>query len=173
MQALFENSVTDIHCFERAGLGKAPFHYRGTIDQNVVHGLATLGNGLQTKPGGTCDYCGTAILNMFSVESSDGRRFKVGCECIKKTGDTGMIRLLDADIAKRDRAKRDARKHAKQSADKAYCESKQLGKLADRPHPAPWFASEGKTLADWARWMMEQNRYRSLAQFLRAEFSEA
>ena len=75
--------TTSIHPFEAAGLGKAPFRYVGTAVQEIgVDGRRVLGHvggaTVTTKPGGTCAYCGTYIVNMFDIESADGNRFTAG-----------------------------------------------------------------------------------------------
>lgn len=71
-----------IHVFEAAGLGLAPFRL---VDIWKSHA--------------TCDYCGTGILWNCIVESADGRQFRVGRECVNKTGDAGMIKRM-TDIEK-------------------------------------------------------------------------
>jgi len=167
--------MTDtVHCFEKAGLGLAPFRYAGMVHQDIAYGERVLGSiggcTLTTKPGSTCDYCGTAITNIFRVESADGRSFKVGCECIKKTGDEGLIRRVQADVTKMERERRQARKLAKAAAEKAYCEDvlvRQMGSLLSLPHPHPYRASQGETLADWARWMAETRHWSTLAATLK------
>jgi hypothetical protein len=76
-----------MHVFERAGLGKAPFRFAGFFEKKFqAH------PGAPIQAGGSCDYCGTAIMGCYQVVSSDGRKFKVGCDCIEKTGDAGLIK---------------------------------------------------------------------------------
>lgn len=74
------------HAFEVAGLGLAPFRFVGA-SENVI----TYPDGTQ-KAGGSCDYCGTGIRTECHVRSSDGKQFKVGCNCIEKVGDTGLLK---------------------------------------------------------------------------------
>lgn len=74
------------HSFERAGLGKAPFFCRG---YSVEKFQAAPGAPIQC--GTSCDYCSTAIMRVFRIESSDGHIFKVGCDCVARTGDTELI----------------------------------------------------------------------------------
>ena len=74
------------HKFELAGLGKAPFRYIG-----VKENLFKLGDGT-VKPGGSCDYCGNGIRYEFGIRSSDGIISKVGCNCIEKVDDKGLLR---------------------------------------------------------------------------------
>lgn len=68
------------HPFERAGLGKAPFHCVGCRENWFVM------EGCGRKPGGSCNYCGTGILYEFVIRSSDGAEFVVGSDCVEKTG---------------------------------------------------------------------------------------
>jgi len=83
---------TIIHPFEARGLGQAPFRFVGMVEQDLCYGEAILnreeyqrtGIALTTKPGGSCAYCGTYIVNMYRVRSADGREFHVGCECVEK-----------------------------------------------------------------------------------------
>lgn len=76
-----------IHRFEAAGLGKAPFVCIG------MHEEAT-NDGDCIRAAGTCDYCGTGIRYCFDIRSADGRCFKVGCDCVDKTGDAGLRRQV-------------------------------------------------------------------------------
>lgn len=74
------------HAFEVAGLGKAPFRFVGASD-NVI----TYPDGTQ-KAGGTCDYCSTGIRLECRCVSADGKTFVVGCNCIAKVGDAGLLK---------------------------------------------------------------------------------
>jgi len=74
------------HAFEIAGLGEGPFRYIG-MSENVI----TYPDGTQ-KAGGSCDYCGTGIRFECVIVSKDGKRSKVGCECIRKVGDAGLLK---------------------------------------------------------------------------------
>jgi hypothetical protein len=75
-----------MHVFERHGLGRAPFRCVGMFEKRF-----DLGDGT-SKPGGTCDYCGNGILYVYQVRSADRRTFGVGCDCVERTGDAGLIR---------------------------------------------------------------------------------
>lgn len=168
------STETTIHCFEAAGLGKAPFSYEGVVHQDMAYGeriLGTIGGCMMTtKPGGTCDYCGTYIVNMFRVRSADGKTFKVGCDCIRKTGDDGLIRRVEKDVKAADKKRREDRKTAKLLAAKEYCLSTipaNRGTLASLPHPSPTLANNGSTGLDYANWMTEMKHWESLATFLR------
>ncbi len=78
-----------IHRFEAAGLGKAPFRVEGF---QVSKYQACPGAPIQA--GSSCDYCGQAIMLVFAISSADGRRFKVGCDCVLKTGDAGLANAV-------------------------------------------------------------------------------
>lgn len=74
------------HAFELAGLGLAPFRFVG-MSENVI----CYPDGSQ-QAGGTCDYCSTGIRFECRVASADGKSFKVGCNCIAKVGDLGLMK---------------------------------------------------------------------------------
>lgn len=142
-----------IHPFEAAGLGKAPFRYAGMVDQDIRYGNAVVKiNGVEceTKPGGTCDYCGTYIVHMFRVTSSDGRTFKVGSDCIEKV-DAKLIVPVKADIkqfkAKQDRERIEAARSMLERPDVVEI-------LKAFPHPQPKAAYNGATFHDYAVWIM-------------------
>lgn len=135
-----------MHVFERAGLGKAPFRCIGMFEKRH-----DLGNG-ESKPGGTCDYCSNGILYVYQVKSSDGRVFGVGCDCVARTGDAGLIRSYKTLPAVRaaNRAK------AKAKDDRVCAE---WGALIEAPATVeklsaimvpgrPWVAGEQVTLLD-------------------------
>lgn len=78
------------HRWEIAGLGRAPFRYLGMYENRYDMGFG------QSKPGGTCTYCGQGILYCFKVESSDGRKFVVGCDCIAHCHDPAEAIVVKA-----------------------------------------------------------------------------
>jgi hypothetical protein len=151
-----------MHPFEVAGLGKAPFRYAGMIDQDRCYGQAILnreeyertGILVTTVPGGSCDYCGTYIVDMFKVRSADGKTFKVGCDCIGKL-DPQLAEEISADVRKLQRAKRAATKARKLAtvAD-MLADTETREAIAARPHPIAARAANGATLLDWCGWMM-------------------
>ena len=122
-----------MHVFENAGLGAAPFKFVGYVEAR----------------GSSCDYCGTSIMGCYLIKSADGRRFKVGCDCVRKTGDVGLIVVVDDAAKKAKRKAKAARDLAKIAlAQETLAANPEL--LADRPHPS----IKGKTLRDYATWMM-------------------
>ena len=136
------------HVFERAGLGKAPFKYLG-----YEHKTYQACPGAPIQVGGSCDYCCTGITNMFYFQSADGKRFKVGSECAKRSGDKGAIHAVKTQI--------NADKKAKRKASEAESIDWLLSNLAAvqqvfglHPHPLDYRAKKGETLWQWAHWML-------------------
>lgn len=146
-----------IHCFEKAGLGKAPFRYVGVQFQDMRYGERVVNVGgveCTTHAGGTCEYCGHYIVNMFVIESADGNRFHVGCDCLAKVGEKGLKRQADRDIREA------ARKRLAASNEERVANAiKRLPQVADilagKPHPNEYHASQGKTLLDWCNWVIQ------------------
>src|SRR5690349_20051736 len=86
------NKLDSTHVFERAGLGKAPFVVSGYGRE--IYQAVPGDSRWPIQPGAVCNYCGTAISNVCYIKSSDGRQFKVGSECVNKTGDAGLKKSL-------------------------------------------------------------------------------
>jgi hypothetical protein len=160
-----------VHAFEQAGLGKAPFKYAGEQHQEISYGERVIGSAggipLTTKPGGTCAYCGQYIVVMHNIQSADGQRFHVGSDCVRKTGDAGLIRRAETTVKQRNKQQRAAKKAAQFQADRELCERADLSQLANRPHPNEYYAKEGRTLADWAEWCRVSKVWGKLAAVLR------
>lgn len=76
-----------LHKFEQAGLGTAPFQCVG-IEEKTYQAC----QGAPVQAAGMCDYCGNGIRYCYVINSSDGKRFVVGSECVLKTGDKGLIK---------------------------------------------------------------------------------
>jgi hypothetical protein len=151
-----------VHIFERAGLGKAPFKFAGMIEQDICYGEVILnraeyektGIRMSTKPGGSCDYCGTYIINMFRIKSADAKEFKVGCECVLKTGDAGLVKPVKKMVAERNKARKAARDKAK--LEKALQVLPSVAdKLKAKPHQQEWRAKKGETLYDMVDWYLK------------------
>lgn len=148
-------TVEAIHPFEKAGLGKAPFRYIGAIEQPLISaGTVVIGHHMgcqvETNPGGTCDYCGMAIINMFRVRSSDGNVFKVGCDCLAKVNIVNP-QALKADVKKA----KDARSDARIANARKLLESEAIrAELASKPHYQPWAQAKGLTMLDCVEWLL-------------------
>lgn len=146
-----------IHPFQRAGLGLAPFKFAG-FRESVYQACS----GAPVQPGSSCDYCGTGIRYVCDIVSADGKRFKVGCDCVQKINDErNEARSLDnSDIAKLARKVKEAKKEhervkriAKGTEDVAAVDAlidANREKLASMPHPRGW---EGKSFLDHCEWL--------------------
>jgi hypothetical protein len=155
---------TGMHPFERSGLGLAPFRYVGMVAQDIEYGRRRLNSrdeaiSITTAPGGTCDHCGTYIVDMFRIRSADGREFKVGCDCLMKVSAVATVGgnvKLTADMVKLRRQKAEAKKAREAdriAAAVARLEEARPGLLAI-PHPQSYRAARGETMADHVDWMM-------------------
>lgn len=145
-----------VHAFERAGLGKAPFRVVGVevrygpipiLDKN---GHPTGGSvGAPGQPMGTCQFCSQGIAECWIIRSSDGKTFDVGCECVRKTGDAGLRKSMAPHKRKMDHAKADARiERAKESM----MDADVIHALESQPAPR---GSRAPNALSWVRWMMQ------------------
>jgi len=156
-----------IHRFEKAGLGKAPFRYLGWY--KAVYQAIPGDPNCPIQPGSSCDYCGQGIMYVCRIVGTDGKEFKVGCDCVAKTGDAGLMKVVDNEKRQHERKLR--RELAARKADALgalLADEGNLAKLSARPHPAQWAVAQGKTLLDWARWMVEHSGAAGKAKTLKA-----
>ena len=154
-RSLFEKR----HDWELLGFGPAPYRLLAVLEcpdvvdlNNVPEDLRTanaLGVGL-----GSCQVCGHGIRECYVLESADGTRFVVGCDCVLKRDDE--CRLRDDVTRERNRIRTEKR-HAREDARIAAARDRLPAVrdvLAGKPHPNQWRAEKGSTLADWADWML-------------------
>jgi len=153
-----------IHAFEKAGLGKAPFKFKGIyiapgkslIESNPNSYNAQIAAlGQMVTEGGVCGcaYCGTYIIEHCLIESADGKRFFVGNECVAKTGDHGLINLAKKAKAKVATEKRHEKEALQIEELRALLNEKQEY-FDTLPHPMGF---GGKTLMDYADWMWKNS----------------
>jgi hypothetical protein len=168
---------TTVHPFERAGLGKAPFRFDGMAQQDLCYGEVMLnraeyertGIALTTKRGGTCAYCGAAIVNMCNIVSADGKRFHVGCDCVSLTGDSNLVRKVKAATLAADRKKRAARAETvKAELSALLADETARASLAALPHPTASRAAQGETLLSSLEWLAERAGAAGRARALKA-----
>jgi hypothetical protein len=161
MSSETETKTCEVHPFEKAGLGKAPFRYIGIMHQEISYGKRVIGNiggvDIVTTPGGTCDACGQYIVDMYRIKSSDGQVSIVGCDCIKKVGYVvEALPKFKADLAKLAKTKRAIAKSKEEArileARKLFLATETM--FADQPHPTKWGTEQGKTLRDYVEWML-------------------
>ena len=100
-------AVGMIHVFEKAKLGMAPFRFVG-MEKKIYQAC----HGAPIQPGGMCDYCGQGIMFLCTIRDRDGKTFIVGSDCVMRTGDGNLKKVLNAEQRKINRQK------AKVKADK-------------------------------------------------------
>jgi hypothetical protein len=167
-KGMTEMTKNEVHPFERAGLGKAPFRYVGQVAQDIEYGQRRLNSrdeaiSITTTPGGTCDACGTYIVDMFRVRSADGRESVVGCDCILKVAETiERKKTLQDDVKAMKKAKAKVAAEKKKVKDRVRVQAAITtmdtdtmvqSALGSQPHPYQSMASQGKTMADYVAWM--------------------
>jgi hypothetical protein len=109
-----------IHKFEIAGLGKAPFKLIGfyKMPSNSLAGQNpdAYNMALRAMPQGagcgSCQFCGIPLINNFIIESSDGQKNAVGCDCVQKVGDRGLTTKIKEMQRIARKEKRDAEREA-------------------------------------------------------------
>jgi hypothetical protein len=114
------------HPFEKSGLGKAPFSCTHVTENVFDNGDGT------TKAGGCCDYCGTGIRWEFWIKGSvaGAKQFKVGCDCVAKTG-WGIDRFLEVRAA-HTRARRQEGAAKRRAARQATLAAERAQRYAER-----------------------------------------
>jgi len=133
------------HPFEKAGLGKAPFSCTGVSENVWDNGDGT------TKGGGVCDYCGTGIRWEFWIKGSiaGARQFKVGCDCVAKTG--RGIENFEKVRADHTRARRqegaEKRAEKKREARKAWIDEQHAARAIERAAATEAWRKENSALA--------------------------
>jgi hypothetical protein len=143
---------TAIHAFEKAGLGTAPFYCVGMCEipspSLAEHNpdayrvaLADLPRDLSI---GSCAFCGMCIKYNFIVKGATGRRFVVGCECVNRTGDAGLVSMV-----KQERKRVAAEKRAARNATAAA--ERRAAYEAERAARAAAFATTHAALIERAR----------------------
>jgi hypothetical protein len=133
------------HKFEVAGLGLAPFRFVGMSENYITYPDGT------GKAGGTCDYCGNGIRFECVVLSRDGKRFKVGSDCIAKVGDEGILRAYkNSPEVRAHKRKLAAAKDAKVSAELVALLAAKEAEYRALPHPYGFINREtGAPLSKW------------------------
>lgn len=132
-------------------LGKAPYKFLG-FEQKTFQACP----GAPIKVGGSCDHCGTGIIDMFRFESVDGKQFKVGSSCVLKSGDTGLRRQVNR-IKKEQKRKKD---EARISAAVELLDDSFKSYLSSFPHLMRFtdrWTGKALTELDWVEWMLEHS----------------
>ena len=139
------------HPWERAGLGVAPYKLigAGTMTYQACPGAPV-------QCGGSCDYCGQAITQVFFVRAACGSAFHVGCDCARKACDKGekVMRQIETERKKLEAAKR-ANLAARKLGELEALIEEHAEALRKIPHPREWAAAKGETMLDNAHWMLK------------------
>ena len=150
-----------VHKFAIAGLGAGPYAFLG-----VTTAIFRAAPDAPAQPGTCCDYCGTGIMFVFHLRSSDGHSFKVGSDCIHKTEDTTLIgEIAEAERAHRRQVTED--RETRQIAEFAPHLESFLASFVSEPHPNQFYASQGKTKADYLRFCWTNSGRSGRAQYAR------
>lgn len=151
-----------IHKFQLAGLGRAPFTFINIIERTYCPCP-----GVASQPSGTCAYCGNGIKYCCVIQDADGKTFEVGNECVKKTDDAGMIKIitnkLKIAMAQKRREAAEIKRRAKFEADRARVEAARVilqdsavvASLSAQIHPVESRAKLGDTLLNYVNWLLE------------------
>ena len=146
-----------VHVFEKAGLGKAPFRFTGVEERRgPIHLPDGTMVGSPGQPMGTCQYCGMGIAVCCHVESSDGKHFIVGSDCINKVGDAGLKRATKKEINLMKTIKRHEREDAFIKEGRALIESKRNLLYGHRFYPESPYPYTIMERYDW--WMAHAGR---------------
>lgn len=151
-------------------LGAGPYRYVGFFDLGraiaaVNNGTMDTAHAMQDSPRleagmGTCAHCGHGILNIFIVRRGDGKLYGVGSDCIMKVsseGDVSDVSKMEREIRRQAKIKRENLEQAKRDSLEAdYQEA--LKVLASKPHPNSYFASKGKTAADYYSFVSKNSK---------------
>lgn len=140
------------HVFEKAGLGRAPFHCVDVVSipsaSLAASNPGAYQNAMAMLPRdlgcGSCAFCGTAIMHNFVIESTDQKRFVVGCDCVAKTGDAGLIKEVKT-VRVREALQKRAAKSAASRAER------EASWAAERAERATVFCTENAELIERAR----------------------
>ena len=139
-----------VHPFELAGLGKAPFQYVG-----FEHRTFQASPDAPVQCGGSCQYCGTGITNFFFIESSDGKKFHVGCDCVEKTGDKKLIKIVNGIVARNNAKLKAAKDKVKIDTARENIKLESIRtSLSSKPHPFTWRAEQGDTLLNYVEYLL-------------------
>lgn len=95
---------THIHTFQDRGLGEAPYAWKQVVSlpspslgesnptayNNALSDVMDIAQWYGVNLG-ACHYCGTSLMVNHIIGDRHGRHYVVGSECVKKTGDAGLI----------------------------------------------------------------------------------
>lgn len=116
-----------LHAFESSGLGVGPFRLLyvasfpapSMAEQNPEAYNNALRALPRDVPLGSCNHCGMCLMHNFVCQSSDGKKFVVGSDCVHKLGDPSLGNKVRIEVLRRQRADRRAKAEAQRAARRA------------------------------------------------------
>lgn len=100
---------------DRGEIATAPFNYIGMEDKGKV--------------AGSCNVCCTGIRYFFYIEGANGVQFKVGGDCVHKSGDAKLITVVEKAQKDFDKKRKEEKRKA---AWAAACERREAALAAER-----------------------------------------
>ena len=146
-QVIHKDGSILAHPFEARGLGIAPFHFIGMHEKKYQ-----ACPGAPVQPGGSCQYCGMAILYCFEIESTDGKRFIVGSDCVMKT-DTGRLKVMVESKVRQVKNQKAKEARAAKIIELTPAWEAACNTLDIFPHPNAYYALQGNTLGGYYRFI--------------------
>ena len=151
------NADNQIHKFEAAGCGVAPFRVVGVEtrvgpmpcfdeDGRRIPGMTV---GSPGQPMGMCDYCGECLVECWIIQGADGKKFIVGSTCVGKAGDEGLRRGMAPHKRKLKHARDDKRIAA--AVELLWEDAQVRDALKAQGHPD---GREFETLLDWCEFQV-------------------
>lgn len=140
-------------------LGPGPYRYVG---YGAIHTSETFGARYSGPPldagAGTCQHCGHAIMNIYIVQTGEGKRLGVGSDCIEKVyvaGEFDNLSAFECELRKRRREKARAQRESKSLSIEKEVKAVAFANgdvLATIPHPNEYRAKQGDTFQSYADW---------------------
>lgn len=164
-QTLLPTDATKVsHIFEAAGLGLAPYKLV-RIEKRTYQAY----HGAAIQPGACCQFCATGIVYLFWLQSSDKKLFYVGSDCILKSGDAGLERVIAPFMAQHAKELRDEKDnyYITRFADYLKNENPTYFSAMTGAHPNFYHARLGKTMGDYQKWCYEHAGKTSRARMAR------
>lgn len=119
--------MTDMHPFERSGLGIGPFRFLfvaslpspSLAEHNPEAYNAALRELPRVCPLGSCAHCGMPLMHNFICQSADGKKFAVGSDCVFKVADKSLQDEVRITVLRRAREARRAKAETERAARRA------------------------------------------------------